>query len=131
MAPAKKNMPKRVEKEGVSAAVEALLRRQVADRGLVVWYDPQQAYVGLSERIAIADCEILRYESGFFRLRERLEPLLECVNEDGTLKPDADIPPRAIVYVPMARQETAYALIETESAGVVVEPDCRCWQPFP
>jgi hypothetical protein len=107
----------------VSTSVEALLRRQVTDRGLVVWYDPQQTYGGMSECIAIEDCQILRYESGFFRLRERLEPLLECVDEDGALKPDADIPPRAIVYVPMARQETAYALIEAETAGVVVEPD--------
>ena len=31
-----------------------LLRRQVADRGLVVWYDPLKAYGGLAARLAIA-----------------------------------------------------------------------------
>jgi hypothetical protein len=111
------------ERAGVSRAVEDLLRRQVADRGLVVWYDPQNAYSELVERISIEECVVLKYESGFFRLREQLEPLLEYVNQDGTLKTDAEVAPRAIVYIPIARNETAYALIEAETAGVVVEPD--------
>lgn len=107
----------------ISTAVEALLRRQVADRGLVVWYDPRKTYGELVKRLAIADCTILQHAAGFFRLREQLEPILECVNEDGTLKADADIAPRVLVYVPVARATTEYALIEAESAGVVVEPD--------
>ena len=107
----------------VSSAVAALLYRQVDDRGLVVWYDPQKVYGKLAERLTIADCSILRYEGGLFQLREKLEPLLEFVKEDGTLRPDADIAPRVIVYVPMARTETDYAFIEAETAGVVLEPD--------
>ena len=111
------------EQGRISAAVVELLRRQVADRGLVVWYDPQKAYGSLAARLTIADCIVLRHEDGFFRLREQLEPFLECVDANGTLKPDADIAPRVIVYVPMARAGTAYALIEAESTGIVVEPD--------
>jgi hypothetical protein len=56
-------------------------------------------------------------------LRAKLEPFLECVTEDGVLKDDAGIAPRVLVYVPMGRSSTAYALIEAESAGIVVEPD--------
>ena len=111
------------EQGRISAAVMELLRRQVADRGLVVWYDPQKAYGSLAARLAIADCTVLRHDDGFFRLREQLEPFLECVTENGALKADADIAPRVIVYVPMARAGTAYALIEAESTGIVVEPD--------
>ncbi len=107
----------------VSAAVLELLRRQVTDRGLVVWYDPQKVYSHLAAQLNAPGTTVLQYESGFFSLRERLEPLLECVNEDGTLKPEADIAPLAVVYVPMSRTDTAYALIEAETAGVVVEPD--------
>jgi hypothetical protein len=111
------------EQGRISAAVVELLRRQVADRGLVVWYDPQKAYGSLAARLVIADCTVLRHDDGFFRLREQLEPFLECVDANGALKPDADIAPRVIVYVPMARAGAAYALIEAESTGVVVEPD--------
>ena len=107
----------------ITSALMELLCRQVADRGVVVWYDPQKVYGLMVERLAIADCTVLKHEAGFFRLREQLEPFLECVDTNGTLKPDADIAPRVIVYVPMARTDTAYALIEAESAGVVVEPD--------
>lgn len=111
------------EQGRISAAVMELLRRQAADCGLVVWYDPQKAFEHLAERLAISDCTLLRYEDGFFHLREQLEPFLECLNENGTLKADADIAPRVVVYVPLARADTAYALIEAETAGVVVEPD--------
>jgi hypothetical protein len=34
------------ERGRISAAVAELLRRQVADRGLVVWYDPQKDFFG-------------------------------------------------------------------------------------
>ena len=107
----------------ISSAVEGLLLRQVAKRGLVIWYDPQKAYEGLVARLKLKDTSILRHEGGFFRLRQQLEPFLEFVNEDGALKPDAHIAPRLVVYVPMARSTTGYALIEAETAGVVLEPD--------
>ena len=107
----------------VSAALVALLARQVADRGLVVWYDPQKAYGQLAKQLVIPGCTVLRCDGGFFRLREQLEPLLEFVQSDGTLKPDADVPPRAVIYVPFTRSATQYALVEADTAGAVVEPD--------
>jgi len=45
----------------ISAAIVELLRRQGADRGLVVWYDPQKAYGSLAARLANADCAVLRF----------------------------------------------------------------------
>ena len=49
------------EQGRISAAAVELLRRQVADRGLVVWYDPQKAYGRLAARLGIADCAVLRF----------------------------------------------------------------------
>ena len=49
------------EQGRISAAIVELLRRLVADRGLVVWYDPQKAYGSLAARLAIADCAVLRF----------------------------------------------------------------------
>jgi len=107
----------------ISEAAVMLLRRQIAGRGLVVWYDPQKVYGKLVERLAIPDCTVLKYENGLFQLREQLEPFLEFINEDGTLKSDADIAPKVIVYVPLARTATEHAFVEAETAGVFVEPD--------
>ena len=57
-----------------------MLRRQVMDHGIIVWYDPQEAYASLIQRLDMTDTAILRYEDGFFRLREQLEPFLEKGN---------------------------------------------------
>lgn len=106
----------------VSDFILEMLKRQVADRGIVVWYDPQKAYSALVSRMVLPETAILRYEDGFFRLREQLEPFLEYVTPEGNLKADAEQPPPIVVYVPMAREESGYALIEAEAAGVVLEP---------
>jgi len=106
----------------ISKAVVDLLRRQVADRGIVIWYDPQKAYTQLASRLVIEGVSVFRFEDSFFRLRDQLEPLLDFVNEKGTMRPDSDVPPRVIVYVPLGRMETYNSLIEVETAGVVVEP---------
>src|SRR5262249_27514483 len=61
-------------------------------------------------------------EDGFFPLREKLEPFLEYVMEDGRASDDCGVPPKVVVYVPMSRAESDHALIEAETSGVVVEP---------
>jgi len=102
--------------------ISKMVSRQVAERGLVVWYDPQRTYSALVQRLQWPGVTLLRLEDGFFRLRERLEPFLEYVTEEGDLKEDADRPPNVVVYVPEGREDSAYALIEAETAGVVMEP---------
>ncbi len=106
----------------VSDYLLALIRKQVDDRGVVVWYDPQTSYSAFVQQLEMANTTIIRYENGFFRVREKLEPFLEYVTEEGELKPDADQPPSLILYVPLAREESGFALIEAETAGVVLEP---------
>lgn len=114
----------------VSVLLIEMLRRQLAERGVVVWYDPQQAYSSWVHRLEIPGTSILRLEDGFFRLREKLEPFLEYVTEDGLMRPDADHLPSVLVYVPMAREDGGYALVEAETAGVVMDsvstrPECN------
>ena len=105
-----------------------LITKQVDDRGIVVWYDPEQAYGEVVAGLALPDASVLRYSDGFFELRHRIDPMLEFVEEDGSLREGAEIPPRLVVYVPQDRSETQYALIEVESAGVVMEPGANPWQ---
>jgi hypothetical protein len=88
-----------------------LIAKQVDDRGLVVWYDPEEAY-----RAAVADWRlpnttVTRYDGSFFKLRNEIDHLLN----NGQ-------PPRLVVYVPVERAETHSALIELDSAGVIMQP---------
>ncbi len=106
----------------VSATVLAVVQRQVTERGIVVWYDPTKTYANLVAHLALPGVSVLQFDGGFFGLREQLEPYLEFVTEDGALKPDADQPPALVVYIPLKRDESQFALIEAETAGVVLEP---------
>jgi len=105
----------------LSQRVRALLTRNLDRQGLVVWYDPQRAYGELLDRLDL-DAPVVRYDDGLFRLRERLEPVMEWVQEDGSLRPEALRPPRLLVYLPMERSGSEYALVEAETSGAVVEP---------
>ena len=106
----------------------SLIAKQVEDKGIVVWYDPERAYTKVIEKLAVPETTVLSFEDSFFRLRERIEPLLEFVDDSGKPKPDCGVPPRLIVYIPKGRSDTHYALVEAEMAGVILEPGAHPWQ---
>jgi len=106
----------------VSNRVRELIERQIADRGIVVWYDPEKVYGSLAQSLIVEHATVLVGSNGFFRLREQLEPLLEFVTPDGEVTSNCGVPPNAVVYVPLARSQTDFALIEVETAGAVMEP---------
>jgi PglZ domain len=88
-----------------------LVAKQVEGRGLVVWYDPEKAYVQAAAELTLPTTTVARYSDSFFRLRHELDQRLN----------DSQ-PPRLVVYVPMAQGETHGALIELETAGIVMRP---------
>ncbi len=88
-----------------------LVAKQVADAGLVVWYDPEGHYRSLASSLNLPETTIAHYDGSFLQLRREIDPLL------------ADLePPRLVVYVPMDQGGTDHALIELEAAGVVMQP---------
>jgi len=97
----------------VSEYVRNLIAKQVDDNGLVVWYDPDGAYSEAVEVLDLPDTTVLRYDGSFVRLRWEI---------DQKKLMDSEEPPRLVVYVPMAQEETHHALIELEAAGVVMQP---------
>lgn len=103
-------------------SLRQLLQRQITDRGIVVWYDPDKAYAKSVDRLNLEGVTCLKYGDGYFRLREQLEPWMEWVDESGRAMADHEVPPKLLVYVPHAREDSHFALIEAETAGVVVEP---------
>ena len=103
-------------------SLSQLIQRQINERGIVVWYDPDKAYAQAVDALNLEGVTVLKYVDGYFRLREELENWLEWIDEKGRPIADGEVPPKLLVYVPQYRPESHYALIEVETAGVVVEP---------
>jgi len=101
----------------VSEHVRGLIVKQVDDHGLVVWFDPSHDYDKLVAKLAIPHTVVTRFEDSFFALRRTIDGLL-----------DGPAPPRLVVYVPCAEEETRNALIELTSTGVVMKPGQHPWQ---
>jgi hypothetical protein len=88
-----------------------LIVKQVDDKGLVVWYDPEQAYGSAAADLMLPKTTVARYEGSFLKLRKEIDHLLN----DGQ-------PPRLVIYVPIEREKTHSALIELDCAGVIMQP---------
>jgi len=97
----------------ITKHVHDLVAKQVEDHGLVVWYDPDGVYAEAAAALELPDTTVMRYEGSFFDLRWRI---------DQQKLMDGEEPPRLVVYVPLAQDQTHHALIELEAAGVVMQP---------
>ena len=95
----------------VTESLVQLIAKQVDEKGLVVWYDPEHAYVEVAEELSLPNTSIARYDGSFLRLRKEIDHLLN----DGQ-------PPRLVIYVPIERTETSNAVIELDCAGVIMQP---------
>ena len=93
-----------------------LVRKQITDRGTVVWYDPDKLYEDAvrslspaSLGVAVVHC--YEPQQGFLQLRRQLEVLWK-----------SPAPPRLLIYAPLSQEEAGHALIEFELGGVVMAP---------
>lgn len=95
----------------VTETLVQLISKQVDEKGLVVWYDPEQAYGAAAAELTLPNTTVARYDGSFIQLRKEIDHML---NEGQ--------PPRLVVYVPVEREKTNSALIELDCAGVVMQP---------
>ncbi len=95
----------------VTEHLAQLIAKQVDDKGLVVWYDPEQAYGSAAAELTLPKTTVARFDGSFLKLRKEIDHLMD----DGQ-------PPRLVVYVPIEREKTHSALIELDAAGVVMQP---------
>ena len=95
----------------VTDSLVQMIAKQVDEKGLVVWYDPEHAYHAVASSLSLPKTTVACYEGSFFKLRKQVDHLL-----NGTQ------PPRLVVYVPMAQTETDSALIELDCAGSTMQP---------
>jgi hypothetical protein len=98
----------------VSDYLRSLIKRQVDDKGIVVWYDPEGHYQEFAKYLDLPGTPLEKYEGSFFSLRHRIDPFLYRFDPSGL-----------IVYVPLDRSQTHNALVEVEAAGVVIFPGAQ------
>ncbi len=73
----------------ISQHVVGLIAKQVEDRQLVVWYDPEAVYTSVAEALMLPETTVARYQGSFFRLRQEIDVLMNDLQ-----------PPRLVVYMP-------------------------------
>ena len=98
----------------VSEYLKDLIKKQVDDKGIVVWFDPEEHYREFIENLTLESTTIIRYKGSFIGLRHEVDLLLNDIKMDR--------PPRLIVYVPVAEENTHNALVELTIAGIVMKP---------
>jgi len=101
----------------VADTLLSILQEQIDQHKVVVWFDPEKAYSpvvkSLREKPPFPDTTFAVYDpnKGFLALRRELEPVWR-----------GEEPPRLLIYVPLASQESQNALVEYVIAGVQLEP---------
>lgn len=95
-----------------------LIAKQIEDKGIVVWFDPEQVYQKIFDSLSLPETKLFCFKDSLFRLRSEVDSYLEYVNDKGGVNSQGHVPPRLLIYVLNAQDETHHALIEYESAPV-------------
>ena len=88
-----------------------LIRKLSREYGIIVWYDPDGSYTEILSRLSLEGIPLFRFEGSYLQLRHEIEPYLAEMQK-----------PRLLIYVPVDRLKTRYALIEAEAAGCYLAP---------
>lgn len=91
-----------------------LIRRQVDEKGIVVWFDPTGLYSDLVSRLELPDTQIARFSGSYLELRRAVDAQMNDVR--------SETPPRLLIYVQHNRAQTGHTLDEFIFAGIVTQP---------
>ena len=61
----------------VTEALVQLIAKQVDEKGLVVWYDPEQAYGAAAAELSLPNTTVARYDGSFLKLRKGDRPFAQ------------------------------------------------------
>ena len=95
----------------VSQHLLGLLAKQVEDNGIVVWFDPEGHYEDFVRTMVMPATTVCCFDGSYFALRHKVESFL--VGEK---------PGNLIVYAKTSPEASQHALVELETAGVVLSP---------
>lgn len=87
------------------------IQRQVAQHGLVAWFDPERIYGGVVDALREHGVAVERFAGSFFELRHRIETA--CAGAE---------PTPLVVYLPIEESAALGPLCELLALGVVMKP---------
>ena len=61
--------------DNVTRLLFELIQKQVDDKGLVVWYDPEKAYGAVAAKLTLPKTTVARYDGSFLQLRKEIDHL--------------------------------------------------------
>ena len=74
----------------VTESLKQLIAQQVAEHGVVVWFDPDCHYKERTASVVTPDVSLVTFKGSYYELRAEVEPLLRAVE-----------PPKLVVYLPV------------------------------
>ncbi len=101
--------------------IQNFVRRHLETYGIVVWYDPQGLYAPVVAALE-KEVQVLHYQGSYLTLRHAADAALEAGSTTERL---GETFPRLLIYLPIPPEETHHALVELETAGVVLAPGQR------
>ena len=91
--------------------LEKLIKKQIDENGIVVWYDPEDYYKSMLSEIDWGTVPIIKYEDSYYDVRFKAEKYFEKIERC-----------KVLIYSNIKRDTNLFPLIELEKAGCVVEP---------
>ena len=95
----------------VTECLKQLIAQQVAEHGVVVWFDPECHYKERTASVVTPDVRIVVFKGSYYELRAEVEPLLRGAE-----------PPKLLVYLPIEYEMAKGPLAELLALGTVVRP---------
>lgn len=91
--------------------IEQLIKKQVEERGIVVWYDPDGYYKSMINEINWTNVPLIKHEGSYYDVRFKAEQYFDGITRN-----------KILIYLNTKRDTNNFPLIELEKAGCVIEP---------
>ena len=95
----------------VNNYIEKLIKKQIEEHGIVVWYDPDGCYRSMVSEINWTNVPLIKYEGSYYDVRFKAEHYFEGIIRN-----------KLLIYLDAKRDTNNFPLIELEKAGCVIEP---------
>jgi len=91
--------------------LKSLIKRQLKEHGIVIWYDPEGVYKGIMGQSDFINVSVIKYEESYYEVRFKAEGYFNDEEKKDIL-----------IYIEHHRDVANFPLIELEKAGCILEP---------
>jgi hypothetical protein len=95
----------------VAETLKQLIGQQVAECGVVVWFDPECHFQRIAASVVKPEWTFVEFKGSFYELRAAIEPVIRQLD-----------PPKLLVYIPLEYEIAKVPLVELLALGVVIRP---------